>query len=107
MGAVKCFSPLQFFKTRNEGANIMGEDYFGDSSDSGSSLTSQILGSLTQLGSAAILSTAGPNIQSSYPYGPPVGAYNPITGTPSTAIKGSTLLIVGLLAIGGFYFLSR
>ena len=87
----------------------MSEDYFGsgDGSDGSSALTSQIIDSITQLGSAAILSTQSPTISTSYPYGPPQTSFNPITGQPQTGIKGSTLLIFGLIAVGGFFYFTR
>lgn len=78
------------------------DEYFGDSSgDGSSSLTSSILDSITQLGQTAIIATQTPNIQTSYPYGPPITAYNPITSTPRSS--STSLLLFVALAVGAYF----
>jgi hypothetical protein len=93
-------------------------DFFGDysSSDSGggtdnSSLYGGILNAVTQLGTAAIISSNPPPIQQSYPYRPPLSTQGIFTGSGvggvGTGSSGLFWLFAIAVAVVGFFALRK
>lgn len=94
----------------------MFDDLFGDSSSldssggDSSSLTSQILGAVTQLGAVGIVAATQPGVNTTnVPYGygvGPGGTLIPVTRPTSTS-SATTLLLFGALVVGAIFLLRK